>query len=337
MSRGSKKFICTETEIFKLRQLESMKDVNPVLANRAKMVLLANEGMPIKNIAKTLGSTSAMVIRWRDRYIEEGIDGLSNKTGPERIAVNQDNTQKVEVLLKQVPPDGSSRWTADLLAQEIGVSPDSIWRILKAKGIHLARQREWIIEATDQISNPFIMLTGLYLSKKESGIVLMSSTNILPSPGYVVESHQKAMADTAKMLRASLQRFTLSDALNIASGYTDPLGKHCRKPLSFLDFLNSVTVAIDDNSANLFHVFLYRKERDLREPEWMLHHRNVLFHYTKDEQEWTGQMKMVYGMLGQPNSPGQEIYTMQVPESILSFIHKSEGESEPFIWRLDKK
>ena len=337
MSRGSKKFICTEEEIYKLRQLESMRDIDPVLADRARMVLLANEGIPIKNIAANLGTTSAKVIKWRDRFIEEGIDGLSSRTGPEKKAVNQANIRKVESLLKQAPPEGHIQWTADLLAQEIGVSPDSIWRILRTKGVHLARQREWIIEATDQISNPSIMLTGLYLSKKESGIVLMSSTSTLPSPGYVVESHQKAMADAASIFRANAQRFTLSDALTVASGYTDPLGKRSRKALSFLDFLDSITATADDHNAVLFHVFLFRKERDLREPEWMLRHRNVLFHCTRDEQEWTGQMKMVYGVLGHPNSPEQEVYTAQVPESILSYIHRSENDSEPFVWRVSRK
>jgi hypothetical protein len=48
------------------------------LAQRAKIVLLAAEGLANARIAAEVGTTTTSVWKWRGRYVEAGLDGLAD-------------------------------------------------------------------------------------------------------------------------------------------------------------------------------------------------------------------------------------------------------------------
>ena len=48
---------------------------------RAKIILLAASGMENEQIAQRLDVPRQIVIKWRKRFYEEGIDGLDDKPG----------------------------------------------------------------------------------------------------------------------------------------------------------------------------------------------------------------------------------------------------------------
>jgi transposase len=49
------------------------------VAKRARIVLLAADGMPNAQIARTVGVSRPTVIGWRDRYQQGGIKGLEDE------------------------------------------------------------------------------------------------------------------------------------------------------------------------------------------------------------------------------------------------------------------
>jgi transposase len=54
------------------------------LVSRARIVLLAAEGVPNSEIAAQTSSSRPTVLRWRDRYAELGIGGLGDLPRPGR-------------------------------------------------------------------------------------------------------------------------------------------------------------------------------------------------------------------------------------------------------------
>jgi transposase len=59
-------------------------------ARRARMILLLAEGMPITDIAATVGISRRFVYKWVQRFLDKGMDGLVNKreVGHRRMASN---------------------------------------------------------------------------------------------------------------------------------------------------------------------------------------------------------------------------------------------------------
>ena len=94
--------------------------ITAAAAQRARIVLMAAEGVPNAEIARRIGVSRPTVVGWRSRYQERGIAGLADEDRPGR-------------------PPGSSlgvtHWSSRLLARELGVSFASvarIWRTLSS-------------------------------------------------------------------------------------------------------------------------------------------------------------------------------------------------------------
>jgi len=50
------------------------------LVERAKMILMAAEGIPTQAIARTMKTRPARVSKWRTRFARQGIEGLRDGT-----------------------------------------------------------------------------------------------------------------------------------------------------------------------------------------------------------------------------------------------------------------
>jgi hypothetical protein len=71
--------ILREGDRDRLAELVRLPGVPSGLAKRARMVLLAAEGMPNAQIARAVGVSRPTVIGWRDRYVQGGIKGLADE------------------------------------------------------------------------------------------------------------------------------------------------------------------------------------------------------------------------------------------------------------------
>ncbi|HEY6423639.1 MAG TPA: helix-turn-helix domain-containing protein [Pseudonocardiaceae bacterium] len=109
------------------------------LAHRARIVLLAAEGLANTEIARWTGATRPTVINWRNRYAAGGINALSDMPRSGRPAV-VDELEVVATTLADGgrPPAhlGASHWSARLLGSQLGISHATVARIWRKWGIH---------------------------------------------------------------------------------------------------------------------------------------------------------------------------------------------------------
>jgi len=91
------------------------------MRERARIVLLAADGLASRAIAREIGCTPGTASKWRVRYARARMAGLS-ETG-ERGATPKygaEHDARILGLLDRPPPDGYANWTAPLLAREAG-------------------------------------------------------------------------------------------------------------------------------------------------------------------------------------------------------------------------
>jgi hypothetical protein len=67
-----------------LARLTRSPSVAAGLAQRARIVLLAADGVPLEQIARQIGVDRNVVRRWVDRYQAAGVDGLRDRPRPGR-------------------------------------------------------------------------------------------------------------------------------------------------------------------------------------------------------------------------------------------------------------
>ena len=117
------------------------------MVERARVILLAAEGLPAPEIARRLKTRLARVSKWRQRFCERRLAGLEDAARPGKPKT-YDNTSEKRILslLDTDPPEGFSQWNGHLLAERLGdVSDDQVWRVLRKHQIQLQRRRSWCI------------------------------------------------------------------------------------------------------------------------------------------------------------------------------------------------
>jgi transposase len=84
------------------------------------MVLGCVEGRRIKDIAEELGEQQDVIIKWRDRFIANGLSGLLDKSRSGKPVTYGDEWKgAVLAKLEEKPPYGMARWDGPTLAAEL--------------------------------------------------------------------------------------------------------------------------------------------------------------------------------------------------------------------------
>ena len=107
---------------------------------RARIVLLTVDGNGTNTITRAVGKDKTAVWRWQERFMHEGIAGLTrDKTRPSRIAPLPSKTvDRVVALTNQAPPHEATHWSAPAMAEAVGISPSSVRRIWMGQGLAAA-------------------------------------------------------------------------------------------------------------------------------------------------------------------------------------------------------
>jgi transposase len=143
------------------------------LAQRARIVLLAGEGVGTNEIVHRVGVSKPTVIAWKKRYVAEGIAGLADRPKPGRPPV----VDEVAVVLATLepPPDqlGVTHWSSRLLAEQLG-GISNVWvaRIWRKWGLAPWRRETFKFSTDPELEAKVRDVVGLYLNPPEQAVVL---------------------------------------------------------------------------------------------------------------------------------------------------------------------
>src|SRR6476620_12515322 len=102
------------------------------LALRSRIVLGCADGLDNKSVAAREQVSQATVGKWRRRFVEFGLDGLSDDPRPGRpplLTVEQ--VEDVVVATLESTPRNATHWSRAKMAERTGLSKSTIGRIWK--------------------------------------------------------------------------------------------------------------------------------------------------------------------------------------------------------------
>jgi transposase len=141
---------------------------------RARIVLLAADGRPSREIGRIVGCTTGTASKWRLRYARDRRAGL-DETGNRGAAAKYGPTdqKRIVAMLDQPPPAGYSNWTAPLLSRALGnVHEQYIWRFLRAQKIDLSGRKSWCASNDPDFVAKAAEIVGLYMAPPDNAVVL---------------------------------------------------------------------------------------------------------------------------------------------------------------------
>lgn len=140
--------------------------VSAEVARRARIVLLAADGVPNTEIADRMGMSRPTVLKWRDRYAEAGVDGLVDLPRPGRRPVIDEVAVLAETLADKGKPPlelGVTHWSARLMAGRLGISFASVARIWRKWNIQPHRVETFKFSTDPELEPKIRDVVGLYL------------------------------------------------------------------------------------------------------------------------------------------------------------------------------
>jgi transposase len=143
------------------------------LALRSRIVLLAAEGLKNTEIAERLRVTRPTVTKWRSRFAEHRLDGLTDEPRPgQPRTIGDEQVEEVIVKTLETTPKDATHWSTRSMARDVGLTQSAVHRIWKAFGLQPHRQQTWKLSKDPQFVAKVRDVVGLYLNPPERAVVL---------------------------------------------------------------------------------------------------------------------------------------------------------------------
>jgi transposase len=307
------------------------------LVERARIILMADQGLTTEQIARDLDTRLARVSKWRQRFLRLRLEGLQDRPRPGKPARYDRSTERrILEQLDQPPPPGQATWTGGGLANVLGISDDQVWRVLRNYGISLQRRRSWCISTDPEFAAKAADVIGLYLNPPENALVLAvdekpSIQALERAQGWIRLPDGKALTGFSHCYTRH-GTTTLFAALNVLTGEVKTGHYGRRRRREFLHFMNEVVALQPDRE---IHVVLDNlNTHKPKQDRWLKQHPQVHFHYTPTYSSWLNQVECWFSILSRRALRGASFTSPeQVRQAIDAFVAAHNREAAPFEWK----
>jgi transposase len=336
----------SESDRRELQRRARAKGAPARVVERARIVLLAADGVPGKQIAVRVGCAEPTVVTWRRRYAEQGLAGLEDlpRSGtpsplPEAL---RDRVLKLTLI---EPPEryGATHWSSRLLAAALAaegtpISHATIARIWHRFGVQPWRSETFKFSTDPELEGKIRDVVGLYLHPPEKAVVLC-----------VDEKPQlQALERTAPTLpvtpkQPERQTFdyvrhgttTLFAALEVATGKVTDACTQRHRHQEFLAFLKQVAAAYPRRQLHVV-VDNYATHKHPAVRAWLARHRRVRLHFTPTSGSWLNLVEAFFSILTrQALRRGSFPTVADLIAAIERFIDAWNDRCAPFTWTKD--
>ena len=305
------------------------------LAQRARIVLLAADGVSHTEIAERAGVSRPTVISWRGRYERSGLRGLEDqpRSGrPRRI----DHDRIITATLRPPPRSlGVTHWSSRLLAARLKVANTTVARAWRDYGVQPWRAQTFKFSTDPELVAKVSDVVGLYLAPPENAVVLCVDE----------KSQIQALDRTAPMLPMQpglpARRThdyvrhgttTLFAALEIATGKITGRCQPRHRHQEFLRFLKQVTRAYPDVQLHLV-MDNYAAHKRIEIRDWLAANPRVHAHFTPTSASWMNLVEVWFGIIErQAIHRGTFGSVKDLTGAIRAFIDGWNDRAHPFAW-----
>ncbi len=271
------------------------------LAKRARIVLACAQGWNNTVVAARCDTDRSTVRRWRNRFLQDRLDGLLDEPRPGvPRTITDAQVEEVVVRTLEEVPEGGTHWSKRELARQVGISPSSVHRIWRAFGLQPWRTEEFKISPDPLLIDKIRDVVGLYLAPPAHAVVF--SVDEKPQ----IQALERT-APVLPMLPGVPERrsfdyvrhgtIDLFAALNTATGQVISRLSAQHRAVDFRDFLAEIDRQTEPGLA--VHVICDNLSAH-KAPvvhKWLLAHPRFTLHFTPTYSSWINQVERWFAEL----------------------------------------
>ena len=308
------------------------------LARRAQMVLLAAEGHSNEEIAGRVGCHPKTVSKWRARFVERGLVGLSDEYRSGRPRTISDD-QVEDVVVKTIetkPEDGSTHWSTRSMAANVGLTQTMISKIWRTFGLQPHRTKNFKLSTDPNFVDKVHDIVGLYMNPPERAVVLCvdekSGIQAIDrtQPSMPVLAHSPATATHDYIRNGTVDLFA---ALDIGTGEVITAIEKRHRAIEFRKFLNQIDKAVpEDLDVHLIADNLSAHKTPSIE-RWLKTHPRFTIHFTPTSSSWLNLVERWFSELTTKLlQRSAHANTRQLSDDILAWAESWNDNPRPYVW-----
>lgn len=327
--------VLTDGQRSALTRLARSRRSSVRLAQRARIVLLAAQGLQNKDIAEQLGIGRVQVARWRERFLESGLQGIERDLPRGAPPVKVDVARLV-ALTTQHSPAAATHWSTRTMAAELGVAPSTVMRHWQAHGLKPHLVRGFKISRDPRFVEKLEDIVGLYMAPPEHALVLCvdekSHVQALDrtQPGLPLK---KGRAQTMTHDYKRHGTTTLFAALNVLDGQVIGQCQSRHTHAEWLKFLRQIDRHTPKDKALHLIADNYATHKHPTVQAWLAKHPRFHMHFTPTSASWLNMVERFFRDITTARLR-RGVFT-SVPELIQAidgYIAHHNTNPKPFIW-----
>lgn len=342
---------------YKAQSIELDEETRAVLASRvrakttpqrdvtrARIILLAADGVSSRRISKEVGMHESHVAMWRQRFLAGGLEGLKDAPRPGTPPTyGAEDRMKVVALAttRRDPDEPEATWTyqalADELADEVGISRSQLWRFLDRLDIKPHKVVGWLNRSEDpEFWDRVRDVCGLYLSRPQNAVVV----SVDEKTGIQAKERLVAMTPagpgTPRRQEFEYRRHgtaSLLAALDVHSGEVLARDIERNDSLTFIGFLEELDRAVAPELD--LHLILDNGASHTSKATraWLAEHPRFVAHYTPKHASWVNQVELFFSILTRKVlKRGSFASRDELVDKIMRFIVRHNDTARPFAW-----
>jgi transposase len=314
-------------------------------ARRARIILMAADGVPSRQISIVVKMHESNVAIWRRRFLEHGLAGLNDapRPGPPPTYGHDDRVKMAALAsMQRDPQDPVATWTYEELAEEchrqgIPVSRSQLWRILDDLDLKPHKVTGWLNRRDDpEFWDRVQDVCGLYLSGPENAIVLS-----LDEKTGIQAKQRIAPTTPAQPGRPARYEFeyrrhgtvSLLAAMEVHTG--EVIGTNIARNDSptFTAFLEDIDATID--AALDIHLVMDNGSSHTSKvtKAWLADHPRFVAHYTPKHASWVNMVELFFSIITRKVlKRGNFSSRDDLVGKLMRFIKDYNDTAKPFAW-----
>jgi transposase len=305
---------------------------------RAKIALLAAEGLSNIRVAQKIGVSRPTVMLWRQRFLQGGPDALSTiAPGRGRPATyTAEQVRRIVETTTQTKPPGATHWSTRTMAKAQGVSKATVQRIWSAHGLQPHRTKRFKLSKDRRFTEKLTDVVGLYLNPPDKAIVLCvdekSQIQALQrtQPGLpMIKGRCGTMTHDYKRHGTT----TLFAALNVLDGRVigECMARHRHQ--EFLRFLRRLDRELPKGIPLHLIVDNYGTHKQPGVMAWLKKHPRFTLHFTPTSSSWLNLVERWFRDLTEKRvRRGSFQSVTELIAAIEEYLSASNADPKPFVW-----
>ncbi len=308
------------------------------VVTRAQIVLAAARGLENREIAEELGVTRETVGRWRSRFEQKSVEGITQDLP--RGGRKPTNRSRVEGriirMTTQKKPANATNWSTRTLSEKLGVSQSMVHRVWKANGLKPHLVKTFKVSNDPHFEEKLRDVVGLYLNPPENALVLSADekTSIQAldrtQPGLpLIRGRCGTMTHDYKRNGTT----TLFAAISMVCGKVISTCMQRHRHQEWIKFLKLIDEQTDSSLGVHLIIDNYATHKHPKVKDWLKKHPRFHVHFIPTSSSWLNVIERFFRDLDVKRlKRGVFRSVPEVVAAIKAYIDQHNDSPRPFVW-----